>query len=202
MLLPHSFTSRTCRCRCRPGRLANTWPPAREPPACQDSLKVCVSNPAGPAGQDRRWLGRLQAGPCADWSKDLGPLPNSESAGTSRRASIFLGMLSVCGKTADCWGSQEHRYRGDSSPSGWFLGSPIQKRTVCFVREQSEPHTLGLRYECGSLVVSLRGPVLQRERPEWDPQTTGPGPLSTETSLLMILLVPSGPGQSLGNPAC
>lgn len=95
-MLPHSFTSRTCRCR--PERLANTWPPAREPPACQDSLKVCVSNPAGPAGQDRRWLGRLQAGPCADWSKDLGPLPNSESAGSSRRASIFWGCCPFVGR--------------------------------------------------------------------------------------------------------
>lgn len=36
----------------------------------------------------------------------------------------------VRGKAVDCWGSQEHRYGGDSSPSGWFLGSPIQERTV------------------------------------------------------------------------
>lgn len=71
----------------------------------------------------------------------------------------------------------------------------------------SEPHALGLRYECGSLVMPLRGTVLQRERPEWDgysidPQHTGPGSLSAETSLPMILFVPSGPGQSLGNPTC
>lgn len=144
--LPHSFTSRTCRCR--PGRLANTWPPAREPPACQDSLKVCVSNPAGPAGQDRRWLGRLQAGPCAAWSKNWGPLPNSESARTSRRASIVWGCCPfVRGKAVDCWGSQEHRYGGDSSPSGWFLGSPIQERTVSVNRVSPVPWLSGVSVE-------------------------------------------------------
>lgn len=158
MELPHSFTSRTCRCR--PGRLANTWPPAREPPACQDSLKVCVSNPAGPAGQDRRWLGRLQAGPCAAWSKDWGPLPNSESARTSRRASIVWGcyrsfvrswkgsgLLGISG-TQVRWGQL----------SIWVVpGQPHSREDS--VREQSEPGTLALRCECGSLVMSLRGPV-------------------------------------------
>lgn len=162
MVPPHSFSSRTCRCR--PGRLANTWPPAREPPACQDSLKVCVSNPAGPAGQERRWLGRLQAGPCAAWSEDLGPPPQLGKCWNLKESFHILEMLSTCGKQVVLGIS------GTQVPLGiWVFPGQPHSRAGCghwLAVNRVNPHTLGLRYENGSLVMPLRGPVLERERSE------------------------------------
>lgn len=56
-------------------------------------------------------------GPCAAWSKDLGPPPQLRKCWNSRMASIFWRCCPFVGRQRIV-GSQEHKYPGDSSPYG------------------------------------------------------------------------------------
>jgi hypothetical protein len=97
LVLPHSFTSKMKRAAAAQRAWQIHGRRHGSLPTCRDSLKVCVSNPTGPVGQDRRWLGGLQAGPCShEWGPG-GLLPRSESAWAPKSGSP-LQMLPVGGK--------------------------------------------------------------------------------------------------------
>lgn len=162
------------------GRRRGSLPPAR---TRSKYVSVILLARRGRTGAG--WEGFRQ-GPVLPRGRTWDPLPNSQSAGTSRRASIFWGCCEFVGRHRIVGDLRNTGTEGTALRLGGSWAAPF-KRGQC------------LSYEYRSLMIERKDPLLQRERPEWDgcsinAQHTGPGPLSPETSLPMILLVPSGSG--------